>query len=159
MDMNMFPVIDNRERLEELTGRQATTSIWTAVVVDRQGDVFGTYLGNGTWTELGSAVPFCLSGRIALPARLVAGEAFEHPSDRVTNVVQHHSLQWARLGNRAPLTTLSTEQRHGSENTHHAHNNCDENLHAGVVGSVRPTRSGWMRRRTARAYGQRYKQR
>ncbi|UHJ58787.1 hypothetical protein LT337_32300 (plasmid) [Mycolicibacterium fortuitum] len=90
MDVNMFPVIDNRGQLEELTGRQATTSVWTAVVVDRQGDVFGTYLGNGTWTELGSAVPFCLSGRIALPARLVAGQASERPQTaRVTNVAEH----------------------------------------------------------------------
>lgn len=67
--------IDSRDRLDELANRRASTSNWTAVVVDRQGDVFGTYLGNRTWHELGSAAPFCLSGRIALPARLVAGQA------------------------------------------------------------------------------------
>lgn len=67
--------VKQRAQLDELANQPAEQGKnWTAVVIDRQGGVFGTHLGNGTWHELSSAVPFRLSGRIALPARLVAGQ-------------------------------------------------------------------------------------
>lgn len=69
-------IITQRAQLDELANQPAELGKnWTAVVIDRQDAVFGTYLGDGKWIELGSAVPFCLSGRIALPARLVVGQA------------------------------------------------------------------------------------
>lgn len=65
-------IITQRAQLDELANQPVELGKnWTAVVIDRQGGVFGTYLGDGKWIELGSAGPFCLSGRIALPARRV----------------------------------------------------------------------------------------
>ncbi|MGB8404412.1 MAG: hypothetical protein WCE30_10145 [Mycobacterium sp.] len=83
----MITTIDEPEALAaEKAGLGAN---WRAVVIDRQDDVFGTCLGDGTWVELGSAGPYCRSGRIALPARVVLPGPL--PGDRSTGGEQQVS--------------------------------------------------------------------
>ncbi|TEA09194.1 hypothetical protein CCUG60884_00184 [Mycobacteroides salmoniphilum] len=67
--------IETRSQLDKIL--QSTEGLHGAVVRDLHGNIYeatddpGIVRKQKVWVEIGSAGPYCLSGRIALPARLL----------------------------------------------------------------------------------------
>lgn len=67
--------IDTRDQLDKIL--DSTEGVHGAVVRDLHGNIYeathdpGIVRDRKVWVEIGSAGPYCLSGRIALPARMI----------------------------------------------------------------------------------------